>query len=134
MVKFLAPQIFGYISGKIKEWERDVASARRGTMQFNQGISNRLFKVGMKYFGSGTSNQSSNQHSSFIDPVTQLIMFPYNSAEMIMRRLADFAFMIQDYKYALSIYENVKKDFATVKFSKFFAGIQVNGKYSYYRK
>ncbi|KAJ3344553.1 Trafficking protein particle complex 8, partial [Kappamyces sp. JEL0680] len=117
MSQFLAPQIYGHIASRIKEWERDVASTRRG-------ISNRLFKVGLKYFG-GSSKQNSSQPSSYVDPTTQVTMFPFGSPEMIMRRLGDFAFMIRDYKYALSVYELVKKDFATEKYYRFYAGVQV---------
>lgn len=117
MAEFLAPRIYGYISNCVKEWERDVASSRRG-------ISNRLFKVGMKYFGG--SKQGSSASSSFVDPSTQLLIFSYSSPEMIMRRLGDYAFMIRDYKYASSIYESVKKDFSTSeKYFKFYAGVQV---------
>lgn len=117
MAEFLAPKVFQFISSRMKEWERDVASTRRG-------ISNRLLKVGLKYFGG--SKQTTNQVTSFVDPATQITMFPFGAPEMIMRRLGDFAFMIRDYKYANSIYESVKKDFATSeKYIKFFAGIQV---------
>ncbi|KAJ3312147.1 Trafficking protein particle complex 8 [Boothiomyces sp. JEL0838] len=112
---FLATNVFQYISQQMKDWERDVASARRG-------ISGRLFKVGLKYFGS--SKSSSSQSSSFIDPETKIVAFPYNSPEMIMRKLGDYAFMVRDVKYAQSIYETAKKDFSTSeKYYKFFAGI-----------
>lgn len=115
MSDFLAPQVYAFICNKMKEWERDVASARRG-------ISGRLFKVGLKYFG---SSKPTNVPTYFIDPTTQLTIFPFASPEMIMRKLGDFAFMIRDYKYAQSVYESVKKDFSTSeKFVKFFAGAQ----------
>lgn len=115
MASFLAPKVFEFISVKIKEWERDVAAARRG-------LSGRLFKVGLKYFG---SSKPSTQPGSFLDPQTQTVLFPFSSPEMIMRKLGDFAFMIKDYKYALSVYESVKKDFSTSeKYFKFFAGVQ----------
>jgi hypothetical protein len=41
-----------------------------------------------------------------------------------MRKLADFAFMLRDYKFALNIYEAVKRDYATDKAWKHHAGIQ----------
>jgi hypothetical protein len=117
MAEFLAPKVFQYIASKMKEWERDVASSRRG-------ISNRLLKVGLKYFGG--SKQVTNQVSSYVDPSTQLTMFSFASPEMIMRKLGDFAFMIRDYKYAYTIYDYVRKDFSTnEKYVKFYAGTQV---------
>ncbi|KAJ2997083.1 hypothetical protein HDV02_005897 [Globomyces sp. JEL0801] len=116
MKDFLATRVFQQISSQIRLWERDVASARRG-------ISGRLFKVGLKYFGG--SKSSTSQSNSFTDTETKTVMFPYNSPEMIMRKLGDYAFMIRDVKYALTIYDSAKKDFSTnEKFAKFFAGIQ----------
>lgn len=86
MKEFLAPKVFDNISSKMKEWEKGVASARRG-------ISGRLFKVGLKYFGS--SKPVASYPGSFTDPTTTLTIFPFNSAELIMRRLGDFGFMIR---------------------------------------
>ncbi|KAJ3268862.1 Trafficking protein particle complex 8 [Terramyces sp. JEL0728] len=116
MKDFLATNVFSYISQQMKDWERDVASARRG-------ISGRLFKVGLKYFGSSKSNPT--QSSSFVDPETKIVAFPYHSPEMLMRKLGDYAFMVRDIKYAQTTYESAKKDFSTSeKYYKFFAGIQ----------
>jgi tetratricopeptide (TPR) repeat protein len=113
---FLAPRVFETIARQMQIWEKEVASARRG-------ISGRLFKVGLKYFGS--SKNGPLPSGSTTDPTTQTTIFPFASQEMIMRRLADYAFMIRDYKYAQAIYESVKKDFATnEKYYKFFAGVQ----------
>lgn len=45
-----------------------------------------------------------------------------------MRKLADFAFMIRDYKFAHTIYDTVRRDYATDKAFKYHAGTQVKGK------
>jgi tetratricopeptide (TPR) repeat protein len=114
--EFLAPRVYETIARQMQIWEKEVASARRG-------ISGRLFKVGLKYFGSSKSGPP--PAGSTTDPTSQTTIFPFASQEMIMRRLADYAFMIRDYKYAQAIYESVKKDFATnEKYYKFFAGVQ----------
>lgn len=53
-------------------------------------------------------------------------MFSGDSPEFVMRKLADYAFMLKDYKYALSIYDTVKKDFqSSPKYLKYYAGVQV---------
>ena len=42
-----------------------------------------------------------------------------------MRKLADHAFMLRDYRFAMSTYETVKKDFQGVeKYNKYLAGVQ----------
>ena len=42
-----------------------------------------------------------------------------------MRKLADYAFMIRDYKFAHTIYDTVRRDYATDKAYKYHAGTQV---------
>ena len=41
-----------------------------------------------------------------------------------MRRLADYSFMLRDYKFALIIYDLVKKDFQGDKAYRYYAGVQ----------
>nr|KAJ3420223.1 Trafficking protein particle complex 8 [Polyrhizophydium stewartii] len=113
---FLLKHVFDRMTFMMREWERDVASARRG-------ISGRLYKVGLKYFSG--SRTAAAPPTPFTDQATDHVIFPFLSPELIMRRLGDYAFMLRDFKYALSIYESVKKDFSTSeKFAKFFAGVQ----------
>jgi hypothetical protein len=111
--QFLSPFIYNFISAQIQEWERAIFSQRRG-------ISNRLFKVGLKYFGNQPPEPSTtvNENGETV--------FRSKSPEMVIRRLADYSFMIRDFKYAQSAYENIKKDFsASQKFTKYYAGVQV---------
>ncbi|KAI8903728.1 ER-golgi trafficking TRAPP I complex 85 kDa subunit-domain-containing protein [Gorgonomyces haynaldii] len=98
--QFVLKHIFDKICSNMREWERDIVSARRG-------LSGRLFKVGLKYF----SGKQQPAQSSFVDPVTKQVYYYYHSPEMMMRRLGDFAFMIRDYKYAQGIYDMLRKDF-----------------------
>jgi hypothetical protein len=55
-----------------------------------------------------------------------LLRYHYNTPEAQMRKLADYAFMLRDYKFAYSIYDTVKKDFSSDKEWKYTAGAQVN--------
>lgn len=113
-ISFLKKQVLEYMAAQIRDLEQNVASARRG-------ISNRIFKVGLKYFG---GKLAPIPVSTFIDP-SGVVMFHHTSPEMMLRRLADFAFMVRDYKYAQGIYELVKKDFSSnEKYIKYLAGIQ----------
>jgi hypothetical protein len=109
---FLVNNIVDWMLVKMREWERDVASQKRG-------IANRLFKA-VKYF-----QGSKPAASSTVVDTNGITLFSYSSSEMILRRLADFAFVLRDYKYAYGVYELLKKDFAVNdKFGKYLAGVQ----------
>ena len=111
---FVCYQLVNYMGDQINEWERDIASSRRG-------ISARLLKVGLKYF-----NKSVPTTTTFTDSTGTLI-FSADSPEFLMRKLADYSFMLKDYKFAASTYETIKKDFqGSPKFAKYLAGVQVN--------
>lgn len=50
--------------------------------------------------------------------------YPFGAPEAQMRKLADYAFMIRDYKFAHTIYDTVRRDYATDKAYKYHAGTQ----------
>ncbi|KAJ3220266.1 Trafficking protein particle complex 8 [Dinochytrium kinnereticum] len=53
------------------------------------------------------------------------VEYNYNSPELIMRKLADYSFMLRDYRFAYSVYESVRKDFqGNDKALKHYAGSQ----------
>ena len=52
-------------------------------------------------------------------------VYGLQSSEVQLRRLADFAFLLMDLRFAQSIYDTVKKDFQHDKAHKFYAGVQV---------
>ncbi len=55
-----------------------------------------------------------------------IFRYSYQSAESQMRRLADLSFMLCDFKFAYSVYDNVKKDFNNHdQDKKYYAGTQV---------
>ncbi|KNC98240.1 uncharacterized protein SPPG_06640 [Spizellomyces punctatus DAOM BR117] len=117
-VKDLVVQkIIKHMESCIQHWNEQVASNRRGLT----GRLNRL--VGLKYFGGGTKSQAATPA-----PVTDksgVTVFPHNAPEMIMRRLADFAFMLEDYRLAFGTYDSIRKDFqGNERFVKFHAGTQ----------
>jgi len=52
--------------------------------------------------------------------------YAYTTPEAQMRKLADFAFMLRDYRLAQSIYDTVRKDFQLEdKAIKYYAGTVV---------
>ncbi|KAK3391116.1 ER-golgi trafficking TRAPP I complex 85 kDa subunit-domain-containing protein [Podospora didyma] len=100
----------------ISLWNDQVASRRRG-------ISGRFMSLSKRWaFGSssrtsgagGASSDSSNNYGA-------LGYYKPDTAEAIMRRLADFAFMLRDWKLAMSTYDLLRTDFQNDKAWKYHA-------------
>ncbi|KAG0313384.1 Trafficking protein particle complex 8, partial [Dissophora globulifera] len=109
--EMLSQSIVPYMERNIAHWNEQVAASRKG-------IAGRF----RKYFGTGTKNPALQQ-SPIVGPNGSII-YPYGSPEAQMRKLADWAFMLRDYKFALSVYETVKKDFTADKAWKYYGGAQ----------
>lgn len=95
----------------IATWNEQVASRRKG-------ISGRLLGLSKRWTGFGGGNRnssgSSGNASSTNYDATQGFYQP-DAAEATMRKLADYAFMLRDWKLALSTYELLRSDFNTDK-------------------
>jgi ER-Golgi trafficking TRAPP I complex 85 kDa subunit len=83
-ISHLNKSVLDYMASQINLWEQNVASSRRG-------ISGRFLKAGFKMFG---AKAPTPPVSTFVDATTGQIMFHYSSPEIILRRLADYAFMV----------------------------------------
>ncbi|RFU26600.1 hypothetical protein B7463_g9730, partial [Scytalidium lignicola] len=101
-------------------WNDQVASKRRG-------ISGRIMNMSKKWpFGVGRSSSSAGYGStsgsnSNYDGVHGF--YRPDSPEAIMRKLADYAFMLRDYKLAQSIYDLLRSDFSNDKAWKYHAAV-----------
>ena len=103
-------------------WNDQIASRRRG-------ISGRFLSFSKKWttFGSssrnisstfgGTNNANSNSNYDSIQG-----FYPSETAEAIMRKLADYAFMLRDFKLAQSTYDILRNDYSNDKAWKYYAG------------
>ncbi|KAF8244848.1 hypothetical protein K440DRAFT_587911 [Wilcoxina mikolae CBS 423.85] len=94
----------------IATWNDQVASRRRG-------IGGRFLSMSKRYFGTTStrnSSSSTNYHSGSAS-------YPPSSPEAQMRKLADFAFMLRDWKLAHSVYDLLRTDFNNDKAWKFHA-------------
>ncbi|KAI8599084.1 ER-golgi trafficking TRAPP I complex 85 kDa subunit-domain-containing protein [Dissophora ornata] len=109
--EMLAQSIVPYMERNIAHWNEQVAASRKG-------IAGRF----RRYFGSGSKNPALQQ-SPTAGPNGGVI-YHHASPEAQMRKLADWAFMLRDYKFALSVYETVKKDFTADKAWKYYGGAQ----------
>lgn len=105
----------------ISVWNNEIAAKRRT-------FTGRVFSVGRRWAGLGTSSRSASQdppstpggsHSNY-----NTIYGFYNPAspQALLRKLADYAFMLRDYKFAAEIYEMLKRDFNNDKAWRYYAG------------
>lgn len=125
MVKeFTIQSMIPFMERNIQHWNEQVASARRG-------ITGRLFGASRRLFGA--ANRSPTPQSVQTIPVqgpnvpigsNTLTIYPYAAPEAQMRKLADYAFMLHDYKFAHTIYDTVRRDYATERTYKYHAGTQ----------
>lgn len=101
-------------------WNDQVASRRRG-------ISGRFLSLSKKWtpFGSGSRTTSSsvgsasNPNSNY-DSV--LGFYRPDAPEAIMRKMADYAFMLRDFKLAQTTYDLLRTDYSNDKAWKYYAG------------
>eukprot|EP01135_Chromosphaera_perkinsii_P008690 Nk52_evm23s1444 gene=Nk52_evmTU23s1444 len=98
----------------IQDLNENVASTRRG-------ISRSLFSATKKWFGSSKQPQSNvqQQHGGY-GPNG----YRYQCAEAQMRKLGDYAFMLQDYSLAFMVFQSVKRDYHNDRAYKYVAGAQ----------
>ncbi|KAJ2592145.1 hypothetical protein EV177_008774, partial [Coemansia sp. RSA 1804] len=88
------------------------------TANQRRGITGRLFSAGRRYFGATTKTSSTARG------VDGDVYFAYDSAEAMLRKLADYSFMLKDYKFAQSVYQVARRDFQAEKTWKCYAGAQ----------
>ncbi|KAI8076416.1 ER-golgi trafficking TRAPP I complex 85 kDa subunit-domain-containing protein [Gilbertella persicaria] len=124
MREFIVQSLIPFMERNIQHWNEQVASARRG-------LTGRLFGASRRFFG--TSTRSPTPQSVQTIPaqglnvptgMNTLTIYPYSAPEAQMRKLADYAFMLRDYKFAHTIYDTVRRDYATEKTYKYHAGTQ----------
>lgn len=106
--------IVPFMERSIATWNEEVAAPRRG-------LAGRFFKVGRSLWGSSSravtpvGNGNYDAHTSSYGPDTP---------EAQLRRLADYAFMLRDWKLANGVYDMLRKDFNNDKAWKHHAGAQ----------
>ncbi|KAJ2346388.1 hypothetical protein GGF43_004996, partial [Coemansia sp. RSA 2618] len=83
-----------------------------------RGITGRLFSAGRRYFGAAA------KASGTLTGVDGDVYFRYDSPEAQMRKLADYAFMLKDFRFAQSVYQVARRDFQAEKAWKCYAGAQ----------
>lgn len=95
-------------------WNENVASRRRG-------ITGRLVNFSKKWTGFSSGSRSSASGPGLASGFETLGFYRPETHEATMRKLADFAFMLRDYKLAHSTYDLVRGDFFEAKAWKYHA-------------
>ena len=96
-------------------WNDQIVSRRRG-------LSGRIFSLSKKWtpFGSRTASASTPTPGSSYD--ASLGWYRADAPEALMRKLADYSFMLRDYRNAQSVYDLLRADFANDKAWRYSAG------------
>ncbi|KAL4988340.1 ER-golgi trafficking TRAPP I complex 85 kDa subunit-domain-containing protein [Aspergillus falconensis] len=114
--ELVAQSIVPFMENRVAVWNDQVASRRRG-------ISGRFMSISRKWAGFGSSSRSSSGSggASGNYNVSQGF-YHYDHSEAILRKMADYAFMLRDWKLAASTYELLRSDYANDKAWKYHAG------------
>ncbi|KAL8723524.1 MAG: hypothetical protein Q9225_000159 [Loekoesia sp. 1 TL-2023] len=102
-----------YMESRIVTWNDQVASKRRGIGGRFMSLSKKWTNFGSSKGSNSTTNTGPNPSSSNYDPARGYYL--PEAPEAIMRQLADYAFMLRDFKMALSTYESLRTDFSSDK-------------------
>ncbi|KAG6017612.1 hypothetical protein E4U54_005717 [Claviceps lovelessii] len=99
----------------ISVWNDQVASRRKG-------LTGRFMNLSRKWTGFGAGSRTSSGTSpGSRDNYETLGYYRAETAEAIMRKLADYAFMLRDWKLAHSTYDLLRSDFSESKAWKYHA-------------
>ncbi|KAJ5585027.1 uncharacterized protein N7459_004827 [Penicillium hispanicum] len=109
--------VIPFMENRVAVWNDQVASRRRG-------FSGRFMSMSRRWAGFGSSSRSgigSSGGGSGNYDSTQNYYQP-DAPEAILRKMADFAFMLRDWKLSASTYEMIRSDFGNDKAWKYHAG------------
>lgn len=106
--------IIPFMERCVATWNDQVASRRRG-------LSGRFLSMSKRYFGSSGSRTSTS--ASNYEPLTA--SYHPSTPEAQMRKLADYAFLLRDWRLANGVYDLLRTDFGNDKAWKYHAGAQV---------
>lgn len=115
--ELVAQSIIPSMERNCAQWNEQVATRRRG-------ISGRLMSLSKRWtpFGTSSRNSSSPTSSSSSNYDSLQGFYRPDTPEAIMRKLADYAFMLRDFKLAQSTYDLLRGDFDNDKAWKHYAG------------
>ena len=119
--ELVVQSIVPHMEQRIALWNEQIASRRRG-------ISGRFMSISKRWAGIGSSGRNASSATNLTssgatgnyDSIQGY--YRYDTSEALLRKLADFAFMLRDYKLAASTLELVRSDYTNDKAWKYLAG------------
>lgn len=102
-----------YMEARIVTWNDQVASKRRGIGGRFMSLSKKWTNFGSSRGSNSSTTTGSNLSSSNYDPARGY--YVPEAPEAIMRQLADYAFMLRDFKMAFNTYDSLRTDFSNDK-------------------
>ena len=105
--------IVPFMESRVTTWNDQVGSRRRGISGRLMSLSKRLAGFGSTKANQASSLSTSNSAGSNFDVVKGFYL--PDTSEAVMRRLADYAFMLRDWKMAHTMYELLRIDFGNDK-------------------
>ncbi|KAH7068753.1 ER-golgi trafficking TRAPP I complex 85 kDa subunit-domain-containing protein [Paraphoma chrysanthemicola] len=108
----------------IPNMERSVATWNEQILSRRRGLSGRFMSLSKRWTPFGTSRNSSSSSTASSNSNYDSLQGFYrpDAPEAIMRRLADYCFMLRDWKLALSTYDILRTDFQNDKAWRHYAG------------
>lgn len=115
--ELVVQSVIPFMENRVAVWNDQVASRRRG-------ISGRFMTMSRRWAGFGSSSRSGTGSSSGGSGNYDASKNFYHptSPEAILRKMADFAFMLRDWKLSGATYEMIRSDFGNDKAWKYHAG------------
>ncbi|EMD86270.1 hypothetical protein COCC4DRAFT_134960 [Bipolaris maydis ATCC 48331] len=108
----------------IPNMERSVATWNEQILSRRRGLSGRFMSLSKRWtpFGGSRTSGSSSATSGNSNYDSLQGFYRPDAPEAIMRRLADYCFMLRDWKLALSTYDILRTDFQNDKAWRHYAG------------
>lgn len=119
--ELIAQSIIYHMEQRIALWNEQIASRRRGISGRFMSLSKRWTGIGSSRSSSSTTNLGGTGASGNYDSLQGT--YRYDVPESLLRKLADYAFMLRDYKLAASTYELLRSDYSNDKAWKHLAGV-----------
>lgn len=120
--ELVVQSVIPFMENRVAVWNDQIASRRRG-------ISGRFMSVGRRFMTLGSGSRSSGTGSSGgsgnYDSTNDF--YGADTPEAILRKMADFSFMLRDWKLSASTYEMIQPDFKNDKAWKYHAGVHEMG-------
>ncbi|KAL9637633.1 MAG: hypothetical protein Q9204_001796 [Flavoplaca sp. TL-2023a] len=111
--EMLTQSIVPFMERRVVTWNDQVASKRRGIGGRFMSLSKRWTGFGSAKGASQANGTGQNSPNSNFDPSRGY--YSPEAPEAVMRQLADYAFMLRDYKLAYNTYDSLRTDFSNDK-------------------